>query len=1103
MPQQDMTDPLFKPAVFEKYRRIFSGRITRFACVGLIVALFFAGLNALFGRVFGLGPQLSFFIAYPPALAVHFLLNKLWTFGDRSTTTHLQLGEYLFSVLVTFLIQWPSFLFFQRAMGLPGWVAAFGANLIQMSVSFALLRWRVFNGAAEGGGRRLSNPWHRIAILAILLGGLSLVYWTAMGSWQAPHLRKVEDDYYNLLVDGFRKGSLALDVPVPEALKNAENPWDPAKRPAAIELHDASYFNGHYYLYFGVVPAALLFWPFHALTGFDLPFVLAAVFYICGAFLVSAWLWLRVLRERFPQASLLSKLAGPIVLGLCAGQLSLARRASIWEMPIAAGHFFMVGLVASAYLALRSRRPWAALAAAGLSLGLAIGCRPTLAAAGPALAFLVITVGWTGAHWRARWFRLTKSLCAAGIPFAAVVSGLLAYNWRRFGNPMEFGLNYQLSAVYEAKAHHFLLRFAPFNLDAYFLRAPQWGRYFPFLHPISWVTPPDGYYGMEFVYGAIVVCPVLWWSPFSLGILTRRRDTVEASLVMFLLAMAVGTTLLLACFNTAAARYIPDFLPWWLWLALLGWAWFECHLAERQRPRRVVARALQTVFASCAAASFFLSFVQSAALHGILANRNPDAFRQISRVFDLPAAAWERINRERSGPLTMDVSFPEFRSAALEPLLVTGVEYEADYFFVYYKAPGIVRLGFANSGDAPIYSGDISVRPGTKYRVRFEGGSLYPPDGHPVYLGWSSRQVHAAKTWVRIGVDGRLVVNQPTQFHEGAPESLQVGVNDRGAAFGQRFAGVISNVQREPLTAPPELAAFKGDVVLEVTLPDEIVPASQPLVVAGKTGSAELVGYRSIDDKHFVLTYEKWGGGYWESDPILIPAKREATFRVRLGSLLPESGPYPQGLYKDLLIVWMDGQPVWWRHAFGAIGADPPVEVMANTIGSSAMRGSFQGNLLSLSREPVPDWEPRAFQSLELDLVGRGSGVQPLAVTGVSGRADLLAIEWLPRKRARLLLDHWSHPGFSSPDFDWGPDRMHHLKLTLPSFAALDDPSISSGTGRLRAEVDGVLIWKETVPFYGAGSATFAFGKNTVGSSIAVPVLDCRLGDIRQDFGMK
>jgi putative flippase GtrA len=1095
-----MSDTRTLKAPFAGIKNLLSKRVVRFACVGVVVAVFFACLNGLLGRALGFGPQLSFFAAYPPALALHFLLNKLWTFGERASTTHHQVGEYLFSVIVTFLVQWPSFLLLQKGLGFPGWLAAGGANLAQMSVSFLMLRWKVFNGAASARGGLRSDPWHRIAFLCVILGGVALIYWTAMCGWTPPMFHHSEGDYYNLLVDGFRKGSLALDVPVPDALKNSANPWDPARRPPGIALHDASYFNGHYYLYFGVAPAVLLFWPFLAITGYAFPFSLATVFFISCAFLASCWLWLRIVREHFPGASLLTRMGGLAVLGLCGGELLLARRNSIWEMPIAAGHFFMLCLVVSCYQALRARRPWAALAAAGLSLGLAIGCRPTLGAAGPALAFIVIKVGWTGADRRARLGRLLKSLLWSGVPFASIVACLLVYNWRRFGSPLEFGLNYQLSGVYEAKAHHFVLRFAPYNLSAYFLCMPQWGRYFPFVHPISHVTAPDGYYGMEFVYGALAVCPAIFGSLFAAGILFFRKETVEASITRFLLLAALGTTLLLACFNTAAARYATDFLPWWLWVALLGWAWLEALSEERWR-HRIARAAFRAVFAICVTITLLLTFAQSLALHGILQNRNPELYRKLSKAFDIPVATWEHLKGEKLGALTMDVTFPEFHGTVLEPLVVSGVEYEADYFFVYYKAPGVIRLGFADAGNPPVYSRDLQVVPGKKYGIQFEAGSLFPPDEHPDYSEWTDGQVHAAKDWLKVYVDGRPVIRQPSKFHEGAPEFLQVGADVRSAAFGRRFTGMITNVQRLPLVPLPDTARSMGDVVLQVTLPDEIVPGSQPLLVAGKAGSAELIGYRSIDDRHFVLTYEKWGGGYWESDPIDTPPSLEATFRIRLGSILPQTGPFPQGLYKDLLIVWMNGQPVWWRHAFGDIGAEPSVDVLLNLIGSSAMRGLFQGNLLSMAREPVPDWKPGAFKALELDLVGRGSGIEPIAVTGVAGRADLLAIEWLPGNEARLMLDHWSHSGFSSRKFPWDPDRMHHLKLFLPSFSALDKPGNPSGTGVIRAEVDGVAVWEEEVPFYRADSATFAYGRNTIGSSMALEAIGCRLGDIRQDYG--
>ena len=173
-----MAEPHFWSVAEASYRRIFAGRIARFAAVGGIVTVCFMALNAFFGRIVGLRPEVAFFVSYPPALALHFLLNKLWTFGDRRTTTHPQVGEYIFSVVVTFLIQWPAFRVLQKGVGLPGWVAAGGANLLQMSASYALLRWKVFHAAAEENRGRLSNPWYRLALLLAAVGGAALIYWS-------------------------------------------------------------------------------------------------------------------------------------------------------------------------------------------------------------------------------------------------------------------------------------------------------------------------------------------------------------------------------------------------------------------------------------------------------------------------------------------------------------------------------------------------------------------------------------------------------------------------------------------------------------------------------------------------------------------------------------------------------------------------------------------------------------------------------------------------------------------------------------------------------------------------------------------------------------
>jgi hypothetical protein len=218
-----------------------------------------------------------------------------------------------------------------------------------------------------------------------------------------------------------------------------------------------------------------------------------------------------------------------------------------------------------------------------------------------------------------------------------------------------------------------------------------------------------------------------------------------------------------------------------------------------------------------------------------------------------------------------------------------------------------------------------------------------------------------------------------------------------------------------------------------------------------------------------------------------------------LGSILPSGDGFQYKDFKDDVVVWMNGTPVWWRRSTGPVGPNPNVEIMANFIGSSAQRNSFDGNLRFWTREPAPVWRTGPFKAVEMDIAGRGAGNEPLLATGESGYADTLAISWLPGNRAQLLYDHWGWSLHSSGEFDWDPAKMHHLRIELPSLAALDAPDNKGAlAGRLRAEVDGTVVWDSKVPYYPAASKTFSFARNKAGSSVSSESLSLFIGDVRQ-----
>lgn len=124
-------------------------RILRYAVVGVTVMAVFTSLNWLLGLRFG--KDLAFLLAYPPAVGLHFWLNKHWTFGCRRTDAKRQISEYVVMVAATFLVQAAVFGILTRLAALPGWIAAGIANAAQMLITFLAMQYRIFKPRPEAG----------------------------------------------------------------------------------------------------------------------------------------------------------------------------------------------------------------------------------------------------------------------------------------------------------------------------------------------------------------------------------------------------------------------------------------------------------------------------------------------------------------------------------------------------------------------------------------------------------------------------------------------------------------------------------------------------------------------------------------------------------------------------------------------------------------------------------------------------------------------------------------------------------------------------------------------------------------------------------------
>ena len=437
-----------------------------------------------------------------------------------------------------------------------------------------------------------SPGWHHLLLGAVCVAVIGLLAWMAGEHGAEVASPPAAEEHYNLLVDGFRAGQLSLKRGLPPGLAQLADPYDPAAnypyRTPPIGLHDASYYHGRLYLYFGPTPALLLFWPWVALTGHHLPERAAVVIFCALGFLAAAGLLRALWRRYFPEVSVGVVAAGCLALGLATAVPVMLQRPSFYEVPISCAYALTTLALAALWRALHAPRHAAGwLAGASLAYGLALGARPSvLFGAAILLVPVVVAAAPAAGTPRRRW----PLLLAAILPVTLVGLGLLLYNGLRFGNPLEFGQRYQLAGDRQALVRHFSPGYLGFNLRLYFLDSLRWVRALPFVDDPAVPAPPAGHVDVvEFPVAILTNIPLVWlalalplaWRGRPAEARARLRGFLAAAAVLFATGAAV-----INLFYTTSTRYEVEFLPPLVLLAVAGLLALEHALAGRPRWRR-------------------------------------------------------------------------------------------------------------------------------------------------------------------------------------------------------------------------------------------------------------------------------------------------------------------------------------------------------------------------------------------------------------------------------------------------------------------------------------------------------------------------------------
>ena len=313
---------------------------------------------------------------------------------------------------------------------------------------------------------------------------------------QRPGMGETESfDQYADLADALLHGHLWLNLPVAHGLLTMPNPYDWKARETLSAAGQTTYFDhafyhGHYYCYFGVIPAVLFFLPYRAITGKALasayPILLCA---LVGAVFATLFV-VRLAKTYFRDPSIGAVLFASWMLGLGSGILYQVFTASFYSVPESASYAATLGALWLWLSSLRTRDGGKRISSWRVFLGSLLmacnlGCRPQYLAA----ALLAVPIFWDSVFRDRSLFSrrgLAATICAI-LPFALVFVPLLAYNKARFGGILNFGNEYQLTG-YDCQNTVFSLTTIPAMAYDYLFQPMNLTSLFPFVGTASTPT---------------------------------------------------------------------------------------------------------------------------------------------------------------------------------------------------------------------------------------------------------------------------------------------------------------------------------------------------------------------------------------------------------------------------------------------------------------------------------------------------------------------------------------------------------------------------------------------------------------------------------------
>lgn len=415
------------------------------------------------------------------------------------------------------------------------------------------------------------------------------------------------DDIYETLTKALLQGKVSLnginrDMASAEQdgisqLIQLENPYDVTQRDNIFYYWDHAYYEGNYYCYFGIVPVLILYLPFYLLTGTFLYSRVVNYIFICLAIMFFVGIVWELAKRWKGKLPFLLVLGISAVMINCSMLLCCIPGGKFYEVAVTSGLFL---LFAGIYFLIRARKSKYIklnIALGALSMALAVGCRPTFLLASIIIIPFILEILLNPRDKDVK--KYSKSTIPKKIkkifskknapilitflaPYIIIGILLMIYNYVRFGSPLSFGAEYQLTL---ADVHGYSVTDfgkIPIMLVQALFIIPTFSSVFPYIYSVSGNNNYLGFF-YSTSYMGIYSYPFMWITalmPWSL-----KRGVKDNNLRAFTVSsfiIGIISCYLSISMGGSSLRYSADF-GWLLCIAIIPIAFSIYKRASEKR----------------------------------------------------------------------------------------------------------------------------------------------------------------------------------------------------------------------------------------------------------------------------------------------------------------------------------------------------------------------------------------------------------------------------------------------------------------------------------------------------------------------------------------